>query len=103
MLFEQKHFGKPISEELSVFIREYTDNSDRANASVLTGVGTSTIRDVSYRTNSLTKENSKGILQLLKIATKNCYLRIKKGNQDAEYAEEILGEKEAKKIKKEVV
>ena len=57
-LFEEKHYGKPISEQLSGYLRTYTDKHDRANVSVETGVGTSTIREVMYRTNPVTKRNS---------------------------------------------
>lgn len=76
MLFTQEHFGKPISEQLSQYLKDFTDNNDRANVSAETGIGTSTIRDVTYRNNALTESNHKAILELMKIAVKNCTNKI---------------------------
>lgn len=70
-LFDKEHYGKPISEKLSDYLKKYTNSNDRANAATISGVGTSTIRDVMYRNNSLTEENSKGIIELMRIAIKN--------------------------------
>ncbi len=70
-LFEEKDFGQPISEELSNYLRQYTGNKDRANVSRKTGMGVSTIRDVAFRTNSLTKINSNAITELAKEAVMN--------------------------------
>ena len=91
-LFEEDHFGKPISEGLSRYIQKYTDKYDRADVSVKTKVGTSTIRDVVYRTNSLTKNNSKAILELMRISVINCTQRIEKAYKAKEELETMLSQ-----------
>ena len=65
---KNESYGIPISEELSNFIKEYTNTNDRANVSSETGIGTSTVRDVAYRANNLTESNSKAVIALVKIA-----------------------------------
>lgn len=90
MLFEESHFGKPISDKLSNYLRKHTDKFDRANVSTKTNIGTSTIRDVVLRTNSLTESNSKAILELMKIAVKNCTFSIKSTSEAKEELETML-------------
>ncbi len=102
MLFEKKHFGKPISEELSLFLRNYTDKFDRADVSAETEIGTSTLRDVTFRANSITESNSKGIIELVRIAAKNCYLRISKSKEDTKLVKRLLGKDEVEKIVQEI-
>lgn len=70
-LFKEEDFGKTISADLSNYIKNNTSRTDFGIASEKSGVGTSTIRDVVYGYNSLTKSNSKGIEQLLIIARNN--------------------------------
>lgn len=79
---EQDNYGKPISEKLSKYLKKHTTNEDRANVSISTGVGTSTIRDVVYRNNSLTEKNSVAIEELMRFAIKNC-MRSTKDNEEA--------------------
>ncbi|PUB34661.1 hypothetical protein C8J95_102327 [Elizabethkingia sp. YR214] len=43
--------GELIDSEVSQLLIDFTDRVDRAEASVSTGVGTSTLRDITYRTN----------------------------------------------------
>lgn len=90
MLFEGKHYGNPVSEKLSNYLRKYTDKFDRANVATKTGIGTSTIRDVVLRTNSLTEKNSKAIIELMRIAVKNCTNRIKGASEVKEDLETML-------------
>jgi len=71
-LFDKENYGKPISVKLSRYLRAHTNKHDRADVSEKTGVGTSTIRDVIFRVNSLTENNSKAIIPLMRIAIKNC-------------------------------
>ena len=59
--------GSPISEKLSLYLRHYTSKGDRADVSIKTGVGASTIRDVVYRNNNLTPDNSRAIYKLIEI------------------------------------
>ena len=74
-MIESKEFlGKLISEELSDYLRKYTNKFDRIKVSEMTGInsGTSTIREVIYRNVNLTESNSKAIKELMRIAIKNC-------------------------------
>lgn len=90
MAFTQENYGKPISEQLSYYLRKYTGNHDRADVSVKTGVGTSTIRDVSYRNNALTEENSKAITELVRKAIENCQSNITESAEAVEVLKELL-------------
>lgn len=72
MGFSGENLGVPISERLSSYLRAYTDKYDRANVSRLHNIGTSTIRDVVFRANTLTEYNSQAIEELIKIAISNC-------------------------------
>jgi len=89
-LFDKEHFGKPISVELSDYLRTYTDSQDWANASIATNVSTSTIRDVIYRKNSVTENNSGAIIQLMRTAIKNCEQNIVKSTEAKEELETML-------------
>jgi hypothetical protein len=70
-MFQSEDFGKPISEELSENLKKYTSKDDRADVSIKTGISVSTIRDVVYRANMLTENNSIGIIELIKVAIAN--------------------------------
>lgn len=76
MLFNQENFGKPISEQLSKYLSDWTTENDVADVWRETGVSTSTINYVKRGLNSLTENNSKAILALMKIAVKNCTNKI---------------------------
>ena len=64
-VFLEEDYGKPISERLSEILRRNLSKNDYANIAIRTNVSFSTIRDVVYRTNSLTKANAKAILLLI--------------------------------------
>ncbi|WP_411029467.1 hypothetical protein [Spongiimicrobium sp. 3-5] len=70
-MFEDDDYGKPISEKLSMIIRRNTTKDDFANIAAQTNISFSTIRDVVYRTNSLTKSNAKAINRMIKAAFEN--------------------------------
>ncbi len=53
-MFTEEDYGKPINEKLSVTLRRNTSKDDFANVATYTNTSFSTIRDVVYRTNSLT-------------------------------------------------
>lgn len=90
MLFEEHHYGSPISEELSEIIRRYTTSRDIAEVARNEKAGTSTIRDVLYYRNSLTKKNADAIIEMAKIAFHNCMNQRKQTEKDAEFfAKEI--------------
>ncbi len=75
-LFEEHHFGKPISEELSRYITKHTSTNDRADVARHTGVGTSTIRDTCYGASSVSKRNSVAIIEMMRKAVYNCTHKI---------------------------
>src|SRR5690554_902901 len=72
MILRDEKFSNPISEKLSHNLKRYTGKHDRANVAIATGVGTSTVREVVYRANPLTENNSKAIIALIDIAVQNC-------------------------------
>lgn len=70
-MFQENHYGKPITEKLSTILRRNVSKNDFANIAGKTNISFSTIRDVVYRTNSLTKSNSKAIKMLVNLAYEN--------------------------------
>lgn len=77
------NYGKRISEELANYLRKYTKKTDWSSVSEdFPGVSFSTIRDVIYRTNSLTENNSKAIQELMRKAIQNC-MKSKEGADTA--------------------
>lgn len=70
-MFEENDYGKPISEKLSTILRRNTTKDDFANVAAQTNISFSTIRDVVYRTNSLTKSNAKAIRIIINAAFNN--------------------------------
>lgn len=90
MLFDKTHIGKPISELLAKYLKEWTTQQDRINVCRKTGVGLSTIRDVVYKGNSLTDNNSVAIIELMKIAVANCNDRIQFAKKAKTYIEKVI-------------
>lgn len=70
-MFQDNDYGKPISEKLSATLRRNATKNDFANIASRSNISFSTIRDVVYRTNSLTKSNSRAIKMLTRTAFKN--------------------------------
>nr|WP_299071344.1 hypothetical protein [uncultured Allomuricauda sp.] len=70
-MFLEEDYGKPISERLSIILRRNVSKNDFANIAIRSKVSFSTIRDVVYRTNSLTKANAKAISLLIHAAFEN--------------------------------
>ena len=71
LIFTDENYGKPISEKLSEVLRRNTSKNDLANIAIKSNVSFSTIRDVVYRANSLTKLNTKAISLLMHAAFEN--------------------------------
>jgi cyanate lyase len=84
-----EQFGSPISEELSNLLTKYTNRDDWADVSRSKGVGSSTIRDVVYRRNSLTESNSKAIIELIRVAIQNIESLIEGAKTASVYAKSI--------------
>lgn len=89
-ILKDEQFGKPISEKLSNYLRQYTDKDDRADVSIQTGVGTSTIRNVVFRSNTLTEDNSRAIVALVEIALTSCREIMEKASEAIDELQEVL-------------
>lgn len=70
-IFLNEDYGKPISERLSIVLRRNVTKNDFANIAIRSNISFSTIRDVVYRTNSLTRANAKAISLLIHAAFEN--------------------------------
>lgn len=67
-----------ISPVLSDFLKEFTSKDDRADViNNVTGVGSSTLRDVVYRVNPVTENNLPALKLLLLKASENADTKIK--------------------------
>ncbi|MBW8245020.1 hypothetical protein K1F50_19605 [Muricauda oceani] len=73
LIFKDEDYGKPISARLSEVLRRNTSKNDLANIAIQSNVSFSTIRDVVYRTNSLTKLNAKAMSLLIHAAFENSF------------------------------
>ena len=89
-MFKEEDYGKPINEQLSITLRRNTTKDDFANIAARTNVSFSTIRDVVYRTNSLTKSNSKAIQALIKVAFDNSLARQLQAEGDKKFLHALL-------------
>ncbi len=89
-MLKKEDYGKPISEELSVILRRNSTKDDFANIAASTSVSFSTIRDVVYRTNSLTPSNSKAIKALIKTAFDNSLARQLQAELDKRYLHKLM-------------
>jgi len=89
-MFNPEEYGKPINEKLSAILRRNTTKDDFANVAGYTNVSFSTIRDVIYRTNSLTFSNSKAISELIKIAFDNALGRQLQAENDKHFLNKLL-------------
>lgn len=87
---KHESISTPISEELSDYLKTYTTTNDWANTSIKTKVGTSTIRDVIYRYNSLSEKNSKAIIELVSIANDNANKSIGEARKAVTFFNKIL-------------
>jgi len=89
-VFQHEDFGKPISERLSIILRRNTSKNDYANIALKSSVSFSTIRDVVYRTNSLTKSNAKAIVLLVHVAFENSIALKLQAESDTEVLNKML-------------
>ena len=89
-MFIEEDYGKPISEQLSIVLRRNTSKDDFANVAATTLVSFSTIRDVIYRTNSLTKSNSKAIKAIVRIAFDNSLAQQLQSQGDKKFLNNLL-------------
>ncbi|KAB7528728.1 hypothetical protein F8C76_12785 [Flagellimonas olearia] len=89
-IFTDEDYGKPISERLSEILRRNASKDDLANIAIKCKVSFSTIRDVVYRTNSLTKANATAIAQLIYVAFENSIGYKIRSETDVIFLEELL-------------
>ena len=89
-MFKKDEFGKPISEKLSLTLRRNTTKDDLADVASVANVSFSTIRDVVYRTNSLTKSNAKAIQKLIRKAFDNSLATQLQAEGDKKYLDRLL-------------
>lgn len=89
-MFKKDDYGKPINERLSQTLRRNTSKDDFANVAAHTNVSFSTIRDVIYRTNSLTTSNAKAITELIRIAFDNSLATQLQAEGDKRFLNKLL-------------
>ncbi|MEM9077835.1 MAG: hypothetical protein AAGC43_12385 [Bacteroidota bacterium] len=89
-IFSKEEYGKPISEQLSTVIRRNVTKDDYADIASRVSVSFSTIRDVVYRTNSLTKTNAKAISLLIHAAFENSIANKLQADGDIIYLDGLL-------------
>ena len=89
-MFNDTEYGKPISERLSNILRRTTSKNDLANIALRSSVSFSTIRDVVYRTNSLTKSNAKAIALLVHLAFENAIAQKLQAEGDMMFLDKML-------------
>ncbi len=89
-MFLEEEFGKPISEQLSTILRRNASKDDFANIAGRSNISFSTIRDVVYRTNSLTKANAKAISLLVHTAFENAIASKLQAEGDILYLDYLL-------------
>ena len=90
MLFEPHHHGKLISEQLSDYLRNFTTTQDRAVIADKMNVSTSIIRDVVFRTRTLTENNAPAIVELMRVAIYNSTQNIHKAKEAKKYLQKQL-------------
>lgn len=73
LIFKEEDYVKHINERLSKVLRRNTSKNDFANIAIQGNMSFSTIRDVVYRTNSLTKLNANAISFLVHAAFENSF------------------------------
>lgn len=89
-MLKEEDYGKPLNEQLSIILRRNSSKNDFANIAAYTGISFSTIRDVVYRTNSLTRSNSKAIKKIIKVAFDNSLARQLQAEGDKHFLNKLL-------------
>ncbi len=89
-MFKKNEYGKPITEKLSLTLRRNTTKDDIADVAAVANVSFSTIRDVVYRTNSLTKLNARAIQKLIRKAFDNSLATQLQAEGDKKFLDRML-------------
>ncbi len=82
--------GNVISQELSELLKEYATSNDRANVVMISKIGTSTIRDVILRNNSVSENSIGPLLELIKASKQNAIDRINHANMAVKIFDDCL-------------
>ncbi|MGD1946961.1 MAG: hypothetical protein ACFB0A_12035 [Croceivirga sp.] len=90
IMFNKEDYGRPLNARLSEILRRTTSKDDIANIALRSNISFSTIRDVIYRTNSLTKSNSKAIALLVHVAFENAFAQKLQAEGDIMYLDGLL-------------
>lgn len=72
---DPNNFGKPISNELAEYIRSWTEKAEMEDVAKKCNVSYSTLRDVIYSQNNLTKNNVEAVEEITRVAVKNYTLK----------------------------
>ena len=89
-MFSKADFGKPISEDLSTILRRNLNKDHLANIAAGCHLSFSTIRDLVYRTNSLTQGNCMALALLIHSAFENSIARKLQSEGDIMFLEGLL-------------
>ncbi len=89
MLTDETNYGKFINKSLAGHLLKYTSEDDRKCVSKRTNVGFYTIKNLLYRSNTLTKNSALAIEELRITALHNCEWVIR----DAKIAKQYLNSK----------
>lgn len=94
-ILKGEQYGIAISEELSEMLKKYTDNGDQANVTISlrsegVSVGTSSIKGVIYRNNSLTETNALAIVKMVEIAKQNCEASINDAKSALKFFNKVI-------------
>lgn len=95
-MLKNEKFKKPISGELSEYLRKHTSGRDRMMAAVNTRVSSSTINSLLLTTDkraSLQETNIEAVKELIRIAIKNCETSIEDSKKAMKELKSILNEK----------
>lgn len=89
-MLQEEDYGKPLNEQLSIVLRRNSSKNDLANIAARTRISFSTIRDVLYRTNSLTQTNAAAIKALAQVAFDNSLAIQLQAEGDKKFLDKLL-------------
>ncbi|MDM1396093.1 hypothetical protein [Myroides odoratimimus] len=92
MLFDEEHYGKLISSQLSDYLKEWTTMHDRIDIAEEHNISKSLLEAVMRRERSLTKSNSIGIIDLARKAVHNCTHKIERAKKVKKQLDYLLND-----------
>ena len=94
MMFEEKHYGKRISEKLKDTLKRNINKWDMGDVAEAEGVSMSLVRDVAYRVIPLSERSAPAIIQLARRAFINATQKRIAAINDKDYLIDELKESE---------